>query len=206
MLSYATCLHPIWCRLHQTSSHEETQWKYRDTRWKSHVEAWQCGPHRNVFGKHGYQNCVRRGETEACRTDYGRSQYLRVDNFGFLTRDGRYEKKAVFVCVESKFAFDRCTRQGNVEAPRLWQKMAQQLLANVEEERVSKRMAVFLDLEGQKKRQICSFMWADNFGIMYHSKNHVAQILRDLIQKWDLAPRPRFLWISSYDPRRRWIL
>ena len=39
----------------------------------------------------------------------------------------------MFECVESNFSFNRCLRQGSVEAPRLWQKMATQLLANVEE-------------------------------------------------------------------------
>ena len=41
--------------------------------------------------------------------------------------------KAMFECVSS-FAFNRCLRQGSVEAPRLWQQMASQILANVEEE------------------------------------------------------------------------
>ena len=34
--------------------------------------------------------------------------------------------------VESKFSFNRCLRQGVVAAPRLWEKMATQILANVE--------------------------------------------------------------------------
>ena len=46
-------------------------------------EAWQCGALHNVFGDHGHQDSVRRGDTEACRTDWGRysgrSQYPRVD-------------------------------------------------------------------------------------------------------------------------------
>ena len=34
---------------------------------------------------------------------------------------------------------------------------------------------------GHKKHQISSFMWADNFWIMSHSKSHLEQMLRDLI-------------------------
>ena len=48
--------------------------------------------------------------------------------------------------------------QSSVEAFRSWQKMATQLLANVEEERARKRMCVFLDFEGEMAYQICSFM------------------------------------------------
>ena len=36
---------------------------------------------------------------------------------------------ASFESVESRFSFDRCLRQGSVEAPRSWQKMASQILA-----------------------------------------------------------------------------
>ena len=80
------------------------------------------------------------------------------------------EGKAMFECVESSFAFNRCLRQESVEALRLWQNMATQQLANVEEEWVRKRMGVPWDFEGHKAYQICSFMWADNFSIMSHSK------------------------------------
>ena len=42
-----------------------------------------------------------------------------------------------------------------------------------------------------------SFMWADNFWIMSHSKENLEQILRDLIEeasRWDLKPKPASLW------------
>ena len=40
------------------------------------------------------------------------------------------EGKAMFECVENSFVFNRSLRQESVEAPRLWQKMATQILAN----------------------------------------------------------------------------
>ena len=43
------------------------------------------------------------------------------------------EGLAVFECVESKFSFARSIRQVSVEAPRLWHKIAMQILANVEQ-------------------------------------------------------------------------
>ena len=42
------------------------------------------------------------------------------------------EEKAMFECVESSFTFDRCLRQGSVEAPWLCHMRAAQLLASVE--------------------------------------------------------------------------
>ena len=76
------------------------------------------------------------------------------------------EGHAMFESVESQFLFDRFLRQGSVEAPRLWLKMAMQILANVEEGWGRRRNGVVLDLEGQKTHQMCSFLWADNFWIM----------------------------------------
>ena len=52
--------------------------------------------------------------------------------------------KATFECVESCFSFNRCSRQGSVEALRLWQKMATQIWANVEEEWIKKRFSLGL--------------------------------------------------------------
>ena len=96
--------------------------------------------------------------------------------------------KATLECVESNFSFNRCLRQGSVEAPCLWQKMATQASANVEEEWMTKRKSILLDMEGERAHQICSFMWADNFWTMSHSKEILEQMLRDLIEetsRWD---------------------
>ena len=75
--------------------------------------------------------------------------------------------KAMSECVESNFAFNRCLRQGSVEAPRLWQKMATQILATVEEEWTKQRRGVLVEVDGEGggEHQVCSFMWADNFWI-----------------------------------------
>ena len=80
--------------------------------------------------------------------------------------------KAIFECVESSFAFNRCLRQGSVEARILWQKIATHVWANVEEEWMKRRNGVLMDVEGEGggKHQICSFIWADNFWIITRSK------------------------------------
>ena len=87
------------------------------------------------------------------------------------------EGKAMFECVESSFNFTRCLRQGNVEAPRLWQMMAAQLPATVEGKWKQKNLGLLLDIKGEKAHQICSFMWDDNFWIMSHSKGNLSRML-----------------------------
>ena len=110
------------------------------------------------------------------------------------------EGKAMFECVESCFSFNRCLRQGSVEASRLWQKMATQLFANVEEEWMEKRSGILLDFEVERTHQICSFMWAGNFWIMSHSKENLEPMSRDFIEeasRWDVEPKPASLWWTS---------
>ena len=99
----------------------------------SHVEPWQRDSTNNVYGKLGHQDSFRRGEAEAyCKklwrvmtyTDgWSRPSYVKMSGL---------EGKAMFECVESSSTFNRCLRQGSVDAPRLWQMMAAQLLASVE--------------------------------------------------------------------------
>ena len=114
----------------------------------------------------------------------------------------RLTGKATFECVESSLVFNRCLRQGSAEALRLWQKMATQIWANVEEEWMKKGKGVLLDVEGEggEVHQICSFMWADNFWIIFHSEKHLEQMFLDLIEdaaKVDLEPKPVSLWWTS---------
>ena len=68
--------------------------------------------------------------------------------------------KAKFECVEREFVFHPCLRQGNVEAPRLWQKIGS----------MKKRVGILMDFEDERAQQICSAMWAAMFWIMSHSK------------------------------------
>ena len=93
----------------------------------------------NVVGEHGHQVGLRRGETEAHCTNYGGAQCPWLNYCSPLTRDGRIRRTGH---VESKFRFARCIRQGSVEAPRLRQKMAMQILSKVEQGWTKKIMGV----------------------------------------------------------------
>ena len=95
------------------------------------------------------------------------------------------------------FTFNPRLRQGSVEAPRLWQRIAAQLLASAQEKWKQKNMA----------HQICGFVWADNFWSMSHSKRNAEQMLCDLIEEaetWNVAPKPGSLWwTSTYEEEER---
>ena len=118
------------------------------------------------------------------------------------------EGLALFECAESKFSFARCIRQGSVEAPRLWQKMAMQILANVEQGWKKERMGVVLDLEGKKKSSNLQFhVCRHNCCAVSHSKTHLERMMKDLVQeagRWDVEPKPASLWwTSTYDSEEK---
>ena len=72
---------------------------------------------------------------------------------------------------------------------------------------MKKRKDIFSDMEGEGAHQICSFMWADNFWIMSHSKENLEHMLCDLIEesgRWDLEPKPASLWWTmTYEPEEK---
>ena len=91
------------------------------------------------------------------------------------------EGDTAFKNAESKFNLSRCNRQGSVEAPTLRLKSARLILWSVEKEWKRMRMG--------GNHQICSFQWADNHWMLSHSKMHLEQMMKELIEepeRWDL--------------------
>ena len=95
----------------------------------------------------------------------------------------------MFECVESSFSFNRGPRQGSVEAPKLWQMMATQLLATVEKEENG-------STPGFRRRRGASDMqlYVDPQLLdCVPLKEKLEAMLRDLFveaARWDLGPKP----------------
>ena len=61
-------------------------------------------------------------------------------------------------------------------------------------------MGLLLDFEDEKDHQICSLMWADNFGLRSHSKEILEEMQQDIFEearRWDLLPNVASLWWTS---------
>ena len=81
--------------------------------------------------------------------------------------------------VERKFKVTRCIRQSSIEAHTLWLKLAMQIF--VEWRRKKGWKFILTKCQGGSN-QICSIMWDDN-GITSHSKMHLKQMMRELIEE-----------------------
>ena len=87
--------------------------------------------------------------------------------------------KAALVSTEA------CDKEAWKPHPRLWQKMATQIWANVEEKWMRKRSGILLDFGWEGIHQIGSFMC---LCIMSHSKENLEQMLRDVIEETRTQP------------------
>ena len=117
-------------------------------------ETLRSGKTNDVHGKLGHQDGLRWSETETCGQDLERSCITDGLIAALLREMSGLCGKATFERVESYFSFNRCLRQGSVEAPCLWQKMATLILTSVEEEWMKKSEGVLLDVEGEGVHQI----------------------------------------------------
>ena len=67
----------------------------------------------------------------------------------------------VFENVDSKFSFTRRLRQGSVEAPTLWLKLAKHIFGMWERSWKKKRMQIHLNASRVTVIKVCSILWAD---------------------------------------------
>ena len=128
----------------------------------------------NVHRQHGHQDGHRRGKAKAYSERYGRSKCSRMDHsFIFNVTPTRLEN------VEGKFIFRRCIRQGGVEVPTLWLKLAMHILWSGRREWTRKRMGVW---KPSDKLYVGRY-WI----IMSHSKVHLEH-MRRIIEAERLDP------------------
>ena len=100
--------------------------------------------------------------------------------------------KAAFESMECTFPFTRCIRQGGVEAPRVWLKMAVQILWNLEEEWQKRKMLLRSETGQKGFHQICSFRWVNNYWILSQSQKILGQMVKELVEevkRWDREPK-----------------
>ena len=128
-----------------------------------------------------------RGKTDTCCENYGRARHLGGSTQLLSRRSANVEGHACFE-NDGQFKFTRCIRPGSDEAPTLW--------VQLEEKR---RRIHFVEIRG-KSRQICRILWADNYRVLSHAKEHLQQLAKDVTDEadvWDLEPKSASLRWSN---------
>ena len=78
--------------------------------------------------------------------------------------------------------------------------MEMQILWNVEPEWKRNKMGFHLESGHVGYHQICSFMWANKFWILFHTTIHLEQMTKELVEeaeRWGLEPKLASLWWTS---------
>ena len=90
----------------------------------SHVATWQCGTTENVLACLDIRTVFDEARPRHVAKIMGSHSTHGWIISALLRKVAGLKGQAMFECVESRFLFNRCLRQGSVEAPRLWQKMS----------------------------------------------------------------------------------
>ena len=94
---------------------------------------------------------------------------------------------ACFETCETKFRCSICIRQGGVDAPVLWRRVAKYVLW---------KWRIVFGVAGDDKYLFSGMMWAGNFGIFSHDKENPTWMVNDIIKELmdlDMEPEPESL-------------
>ena len=125
-----------------------------------------------------------------------------VAAFSFFVKDVR--TAVCFENWETKFPYSRCIRQGSVETPVLWEKVAEYLLWNAEENG-RPRVGIWFGRQGDDEYRLSSMMRTDN-SWLFSDDGEKKSMLRDNVEELidlDMELKPESLWwMSTYEEEK----
>ena len=88
---------------------------------------------------------------------------------------------ACFENCETEFRYSKCIRQGGVEAPVLWERVAKYVLWKAEEKWKARGWELSFGGESDNAYVLRSMMWADNYRLFCHDREILVHIVNDVI-------------------------
>ena len=156
-------------------------WKLQEVR---RTDVWHGSERRPAMyvRQHGHRDgpLTRRGRNTV-RNLWG-DQNVHGWIVAALLREVALEGQATFENAERTFLFTRCIRQGSVEAPRLWLKMATQISSSVAEDWKKRKMGLHMETFQGGFHQLGSFTWADKYWILSKSEEHLEQMMKEFVE------------------------
>ena len=107
---------------------------------------------------------------------------------------------ASFENCETEFRCSRCIRQGGVEAPVLWGRIAKQVLWKAEEKWRVFGLGSSFGRQHDKEFTFRGMMLADNCWLFSDSRERLTCMVNDIIEELldlDMEPKPESLWWTS---------
>ena len=107
---------------------------------------------------------------------------------------------ANFENCETEFGYSRCIRQGGVETPVLWGRIAKYVLWKAEEKWRTKGWGLSFGGQQDNEYTLRGMMWADNYWLFSESREKLICMVHDIIEELldqDMKPKPESLWWTS---------
>ena len=104
---------------------------------------------------------------------------------------------ASFENCATEFRYSRCVRQGGVEAPVLWERIAEYVLWKAEEKWRAKGWGLSFGRQHDNEHTLRGMMWADNYWLFSHSREELVCMVNDIIEELldlDMEPKLDSLW------------
>ena len=98
---------------------------------------------------------------------------------------------------ETEFRYSRCIRQGGVEAPVLWGRVAKYVLGKAEAKWKARGWGLSFGGESDNEYVMRSMMWADNYRLFCHDRATLVNMVNDVLEELldlDVEPKPESLW------------
>ena len=156
----------------------------------------------DVHGQPGCEDGVRCGQTVGGVEDFLPHWNPREPGCSVAGRKQNVRGSACFENCETEFRYSRCIRQGGVEAPILWGRVAKYVIWKVE-----KWKARGWSLSLGKKTTTSTYFEARCgpiiYGLFCHDREVLVHMVNDVIEELmdlDMEPKPESLWWTcSYE-------
>ena len=101
---------------------------------------------------------------------------------------------------ETEFRYSRCIRQGGVEAPVLWRRIAKYVLWKAEEKWRAQGWGLSFGGQLDNEYALRGMMWADNYWLFSDNREKLICTVNDIIEELldlDMERNPESLWWTS---------
>ena len=98
---------------------------------------------------------------------------------------------ASFENSETEFRYSRCIRQGGVEAPVLWGRVAKYVLWKAEEKWNAEGWGLSFGEEHDSEYTLRGMMWADNYWMFSDNREKLICMVNDIIESLTFGGQAR---------------
>ena len=151
-----------------------------------------------LLGKFGREDGVGRGQALSGIQDSVPYKSSRDVVAALLAEMQDVQGFVTFENCDTGFMHSKCIRQGGVEAPVLWSRVAKYVLWKAEVKWKATGWGLTFGGENDNECVLRCMMWADNYWSFFDNKERLVCMVSDTIEELlELEPKPESLWLPN---------